>query len=676
MASFKVQIEDMIGSVGDDQFLADSINAVSKEIINAMPEDKLWAVSEESSESSSNGLATEDSKVLGVFRENGTNDEFVSCKEVPMYYERKIQDSSSLFYPSSVEPVFLLKGGKVYVYPAPSASDEAFKVVSAKYPKLTSNTVATTSSISIFPDELEHLIVLGASSRGLQYLMARVKDNLSGLAPSFVAPSFPSISTLSLSVAPNAPSLSSQSVSSLGTAPAYTKPSFVAPVFPTISTLSLSTAPISPSLSSQSVASLGTAPSYTKPSFVVPSFPSLQTLSPSNAPSAPALKPLSYSDASKTDFGGNVAVSALGTAPSYVSPVSSIDTSQLETFLETNEDPELAGVQIERMRVELGKFQADISDRLNDFNDGAEEYRADIQKKIKQADIDISEAQVNAQNGTNVDIQNKAKQLEADLSDNKLTLEKYASELGSYQTTVNSEVQTFVNNEIQHKFQKWVTEYANVLQGYQLDIQNELNSFNKDNVVYQAELQKKIKDSELGDGDENRLLQKYANEIQSFGATINSEIETWVKNEIDNKFQKWVTDYGNKLQEFQLDIQNELNEFNKENVAYQADLQKKIKDADLGDSGENQALQKYANQIQSFGATINAEVETWSKNEIENKFNKWLNEYANLVQVYNVDVAKYNANLQRYGAEYNWYQEQYQRLDGKYNEMLKAYISN
>jgi len=677
MADFKEQIEDMIGTVGDDQYLADSMNAVAKEIINAMPENKLWAVGEESDEQTSNGFLLEDGKVLGVYRENGTNDEFVSCKEVPIYFERKVQDSNSLFYPSKEEPVFLLKNGSVNVYPLPASTGEkAFKVVSVAYPAVTSVTISTLSTIANFPNEVEHLLILGASARGLQYLMARVKSNLSGLAPSFTAPTFPTISTLSLSIAPSVPSISAQSVSSLGTAPTYSKPIFTAPTFPTISTLSLSIAPSVPSISAQSVSSLGTAPTYSKPSFVAPTFPTIGTLSVSGAPAIPVLSSLAYSNASKTAFGDSVAMTSLGTPPSYISPTASIDTGQLITFLETNEDPELAGVQIERMRVELGKYQADLSDRLNDFNESAESYRADIQKKIKQADIDIAEAQIDAQNGTNVSIQNEAKQLEADLSNNKLVLEKYTSELGSYQTTVSGEVQTFVNNEIQHKFQKWVTEYSSELQRYQLDIQNELNVFNKENVAFQADLQKKIKDAELNDANQNRLLQTYSNEIQGFGVTINAEVEQWSKNEIENKFNKWLNEYSNALQEYQLDIQNELNEFNKENVAYQAELQKKIKDAELNDANQNRLLQKYLNEIQGFGVTINAEVETWSKNEIENKFNKWLNEYANKVQVYNVDIAKYNANLQRYNAEYGWYQEQYQRLDGKYNEMLKVYISN
>ena len=677
MADFKEQIEDMIGTVGDDQYLADSMNAVAKEIINAMPENKLWAVGEESDEQTSNGFLLEDGKVLGVYRENGTNDEFVSCKEVPIYFERKVQDSNSLFYPSKEEPVFLLKNGSVNVYPLPASTGEkAFKVVSVAYPAVTSVTISTLSTIANFPNEVEHLLILGASARGLQYLMARVKSNLSGLAPSFTAPSFPTISTLNLSTPPSVPSISAQSVSSLGTAPTYSKPIFTAPTFPTISTLSLSIAPSVPSISAQSVSSLGTAPTYSKPSFVAPTFPTIGTLSVSGAPAIPVLSSLAYSNASKTAFGDSVAMTLLGTPPSYISPTASIDTGQLITFLETNEDPELAGVQIERMRVELGKYQADLSDRLNDFNESAESYRADIQKKIKQADIDIAEAQIDAQNGTNVSIQNEAKQLEADLSNNKLVLEKYTSELGSYQTTVSGEVQTFVNNEIQHKFQKWVTEYSSELQRYQLDIQNELNVFNKENVAFQADLQKKIKDAELNDANQNRLLQTYSNEIQGFGVTINAEVEQWSKNEIENKFNKWLNEYSNALQEYQLDIQNELNELNKENVAYQAELQKKIKDAELNDANQNRLLQKYLNEIQGFGVTINAEVETWSKNEIENKFNKWLNEYANKVQVYNVDIAKYNANLQRYNAEYGWYQEQYQRLDGKYNEMLKVYISN
>ncbi len=425
MASFKVQIEDMIGSVGDDQFLADSVNAVAKEIINAMPPKKLWTVSEESGEQSTNdSYSVEDSKVLAVFRESGTNNEFIECQEIPLQYKYKIQNTNSMFNTTNKMPAFLLINGKVDVYPAPTSGEEKFKVVSVKYPALTNTTVASAGEIAFFPDDLEGLLVLGSAVRGSQYLMARVKDNLAGLAPNFVAPTFPTISTLSTS----------------------------------------------------------------------------------DAPTSPALKPVSYANAAKEGY-GTADVAALATAPTYIGAVPSVDTAQLETFLETNEDPELAGVQVERMRIEIAKYQADMTNNLNNFNESAESYRADLQKKIKQTDSDIAKSQIDANNGTNVALQNAAKQMESIFTENRSSLEKYQADIQKHTAIVNKEVQEFVNNEIQNKFQRWATEYTNLIQTYATDIQK-----------YNSNIQRYSSEYQWYQDQYNRLDKKYNEMLKAYVA--------------------------------------------------------------------------------------------------------------------------------------------------------------
>ena len=101
MSTFKVEIEDLIGSVGDDTFLNNSVRTVAKEIINAMPIDKLWSLSEESPEKTSNGFDIQEARVLQVRREANSNNVFVDCMEVPIAYEDKVQDADSMFYPSA-----------------------------------------------------------------------------------------------------------------------------------------------------------------------------------------------------------------------------------------------------------------------------------------------------------------------------------------------------------------------------------------------------------------------------------------------------------------------------------------------------------------------------------------------------------------------------------------------
>ena len=76
------------------------------------------------------------------------------------------------------------------------------------------------------------------------------------------------------------------------------------------------------------------------------------------------------------------------------------------------------------MRIEIAKYQADMTNNLNNFNESAESYRADLQKKIKQTDSDIAKSQIDANNGTNVALQNAAKQMESIFTENRSSLEK------------------------------------------------------------------------------------------------------------------------------------------------------------------------------------------------------------------------------------------------------------
>lgn len=175
MANYQTRIEDLIGTptAVDTQLLTDCLTDAAKDIINLAPINQLWALSETSADSTSNGysLAAKGIKVLQVERENGVDGQYVICKEVPMSYERKVQDINSMFYPSTEEPVFLRKDNKVYVYPSPGASPNAFKVVSVEFPA-----VAYTQDISdnVIPRDWDSALVYGAALKCCSRLMSDV----------------------------------------------------------------------------------------------------------------------------------------------------------------------------------------------------------------------------------------------------------------------------------------------------------------------------------------------------------------------------------------------------------------------------------------------------------------------------------------------------------------------
>ena len=174
MATYQVRIEDLIGvpSQGADaQLITDSLSDAAKEIINLAPANFLWSTTTTSGDQTSNGFALIGIKVLSVVRENGVDGQYVECKEVPLNFERKVQDVNSMFYPSKQEPVFFRKDAAINVYPAPGASPNAFKVNYVVFPA-----IAYTESMgdNQFPVDWDSALVYGAALRNCNRFIADV----------------------------------------------------------------------------------------------------------------------------------------------------------------------------------------------------------------------------------------------------------------------------------------------------------------------------------------------------------------------------------------------------------------------------------------------------------------------------------------------------------------------
>ena len=773
MSVFKTEIEDLVGVVGDDTFLNDSIVSTAKEIIKALPPTKVFSVSETSAEITSQAYDIGEAKVLKVQRETGSDGVYANCTEISVEYEDKVQDSGSMFYPSVTNPVYLFKNGNVWVYPAPENSPNSMKVTTVLYPTTIDCTSASVGSgLATFPNEYENLVVVGAATKALQYLMARVKDNFSGINPTFVAPTMGSVGSLTLPSVPTAPSISGNSVSFSTTAPAYTKPVLSLTSFPSI-TWALPSVPSVPVLTSSTVSFSQTAPTYTKPVLSFTNFPTLTWAFPS-VPSTPVLKSTTvsfnqtaptytkpvFSEPGFPTINGmtlpsvpnapvepsfttpNIVdgtVGSLGTAPTYAKPVQSFDIGQLETFLETNEDPELAQVQIGRLSQELGQYQADIQNELNEYNKENAIYQTTVQEAIKNAEIKAQENQGEA----NLKLSKEQQEYGAKLS-------KFQNDIGNYQAQVNKEVQRWTAEEYNKKFQEWQTKYNNRLQGYSSDIQNALNLFNKENVEYQAQLQVSIQNAQQEGSDDAQILQKYQNQVssyqsevgkvvqgnqgqasewqtqnnlklQQYGSDIQNELNGFNKentvyqaelqvsiqnaqlnseddSQLIQKYQNELGSYqaevtkvvqGNQgqvsewniqnkinLEQYSVDIQNELNDFNKESAEYQAQLQISIQNAQLSSEGDAQTLQKYNGQIGAYQAEVASAIQKWTAEEWTQNFEKYNSDYARIVEKFNADVQKYGADLQKYNSEYQWYQDQYARLSADYKEQLQIIMAN
>ena len=413
MSTFKTRIEDYVGSVNDDTFLGDALTDTASEVLRALPVSKLGYFSEETDDQIYNGINIENMKLLSVVRENGTDGEYVECKEVSPSYFRKAQDTNSMFAGTIETPVFTVKNSKVHVFPAPAASPNAVKLETVSFPTvlasqsdmaqvsitdatcdttngsasvtmdstanlslgllisgtgiqtgsrvaiinsdtqftMTKNATATNSNQTFtftsdkLPDKLEDVIVLGATAKAVQYLMARVKDDL---------PSTPTLdlSGISAPSTPNAPNIS-YSNASLGNAQGSAEDA------------------VNPSSLPDSI---DTAQSPYTGEAITQATNSNASATTSNESTTAAGTAATASDVSAytspTIEGADVGKGLLSMSGGTIN----LDADQIDyekwwnitaEFIEEEEDAELANLQMEKIRTYIAAFNSEVADAQN-----------------------------------------------------------------------------------------------------------------------------------------------------------------------------------------------------------------------------------------------------------------------------------------------------------------------
>jgi hypothetical protein len=214
METFKVQIEDLIGSVGDDTLISSSIQDVGAEIISVAPLSKLKDVTKNTA-ITSGGLSIGAKKIIAVDKGDYT------AREIPATDKARYKSTASIYAGSDTSPVFYVEGQSIFVIGAAATGETSGTlhfVPIVPTSNGTADIVHGSDSIEHFPKEAIRLLVVGGAMRCLHRMISDIK-----------------FSTMSLPVNPSPPSLSSNSISFTTTAPVYTAP-LVAPSFSTVDT--------------------------------------------------------------------------------------------------------------------------------------------------------------------------------------------------------------------------------------------------------------------------------------------------------------------------------------------------------------------------------------------------------------------------------------------------------
>ena len=175
MANFKTQIEDLVGSVGDDPALTQWLTDGAKEVLRALPPELKENCITISEVTSSSGLANIDTKgeIVAVTRTDSSGGTIQTCRPIPTWAYGRAVDSSSLLYFGTVsDPVYYIYSNSLRVKPDPDSSGQE-----AIVHHLVAPSVANTADvIEAFPNEAEHLVVLYASIKAAERLLAVEED--------------------------------------------------------------------------------------------------------------------------------------------------------------------------------------------------------------------------------------------------------------------------------------------------------------------------------------------------------------------------------------------------------------------------------------------------------------------------------------------------------------------
>jgi hypothetical protein len=533
--SVESRVEDLVGEIENSEAVTQWASDAAKEVLSILPNDVLWTVSTSTADTGS-GVSLTTGKFL--YAANGS----YRAIEIEASNSARASDSSSIHYRTSMAPVFYREGGKVYIVPSGSAS----KVHYVSYPTIAYDDVDFTG----VPDEVKHLVMYGTAVRARMSQLEELRDGVKDIAvPSYTLPSV---------ALPGVPSIADLSISAI----APTKP--VDPSFASVAVSATSaTLPSSP-------------PSYVKPSLSLTSAPTITALSiTSTSPVAPGL-----SDNS---------ISFSQTAPTYTQPVNQAAFSTAASYIETNEDVELANSELKKVTTQLQEFSQGIENAVNVFNKENTEYQALLQKAIQ--DAQLSQA------------------------DDAQKIQQYSADVGVYQADVNKEIQEWVNNNLNHSLATWQKERNDELAKYQADMQNELSGFNASNAEYQTKVAKMSGDLQVDaakaqkDADielqrniqeyQSRLA-KYQADVADYQAEVSKEVTQYTTNELSKEVGIWTQESNQKIGLYTSDIQNRTQEFSSSFGVYN----KKI-DTEFGKHGammqELQILQaQYSQGLQFF----------------------------------------------------------------------------
>lgn len=320
-----------------------------------------------------------------------------------------VPSNGSIHQATITDPVWYIEATKGYVIPSGGT------ILGVTIP---SSIVYSSTTIGTFPIEFEQTVILYVAIQELIGKSNALLDTLTAL-------------NLSSTIPPSVP-----------ISPSYTYSDAELGVY-----------------SPTTISSLPTAPNYISPVCSLTNAPNDLVISVV-APTIPDVPVYSYSDAVLGTYSATT-IGSFGSVPTYIKPSNSVSFTNVNTYIGAKQDLERAQTEISNQQAQIALYNSDISNGVNGFNSQVEEYRANIQRQIRQAELDQEKILMSANKTTDLSLQNKAQQLSASIATYKDGLQRYLSAIDSYKEQVNKEVNLYRAN-----LDKWTVDRQTQLSLY------------------------------------------------------------------------------------------------------------------------------------------------------------------------------------------------------------------
>lgn len=191
------------------------------------------------------------------------------------------------------------------------------------------------------------------------------------------------------------------------------------------------------------------------------------TTVPPDIPSAPSFSYANAADDTSIDstIGAITTLSGISSAPTYTPPAidaeggelvdlragsSKVDFNdwfdQVGDYIETDEDVELAGAQLQKIGSYIGAYNAAMTNQLHEFNEANAKYQAEVKELLQESQNEVTRLTTIYNKASDINLQNAIRTYQTQVDEYTQKISRYSAEVSSYNADVSREVQEYTNN--------------------------------------------------------------------------------------------------------------------------------------------------------------------------------------------------------------------------------------